>query len=383
VKTIIEPFRIKMTEPLKIITRDERVKRLAEAHHNVFLLDAEDCALDLLTDSGTGAMSTEQWAAMMLGDESYAGSRSWKRFEAAVHDITGIEHVFPTHQGRAAEGILAECVLKPGDIVPNNSHFDTTRANVEYRGAVALNLPCPEAFDTAAEAPFKGNMDVAALERCIAEHGVEKIPFGMITVTNNTGGGQPVSMANVRAVKEVLSRHEIPLIIDACRFAENAYFIREREEGYQGLDLLEIAREMFSYADGATMSCKKDAWPTLAVSSSAGIPSGPSASATCSSCARVSRPTAVSRVVTWRPSPSVSARPWTTTTRFTATPPWSTWPPAWWISACPSCDRPADTPCSSTRRRWCPMCRRCSTRVSGWSTPCTSRGASAPWSWGR
>jgi tryptophanase len=257
-KTIIEPFRIKMTEPLKIITRDERVQRLAEAHHNVFLLDAEDCALDLLTDSGTGAMSTEQWAAMMLGDESYAGSRSWKRFEAAVHDITGIDHVFPTHQGRAAEGILAECVLKPGDIVPNNSHFDTTRANVEYRGAVALNLPCPEAFDTAAEAPFKGNMDVAALERCIAEHGVEKIPFGMITVTNNTGGGQPVSMANVRAVKEVLSRYGIPLIIDACRFAENAYFIREREDGYQGRDLLEIAREMFSHADGATMSCKKD-----------------------------------------------------------------------------------------------------------------------------
>ena len=257
-KTIVEPFRIKMTEPLKIITREERVAKLAAAHHNVFLLDAEDCALDLLTDSGTGAMSAQQWAAMMLGDESYAGSRSWKRFEACVSEITGIEHIFPTHQGRAAEGILAECVLAPGDVVPNNSHFDTTRANIEYRGAVALNLPCPEAYDTAAEVPFKGNMDIAALERCIAEHGAAKIPFAMITVTNNTGGGQPVSMANVRAAKEVLSSHGIPLILDACRFAENAYFIHEREPGYRGKTLLEIAQEMYSLADGATMSCKKD-----------------------------------------------------------------------------------------------------------------------------
>ncbi len=257
-KTIVEPFRIKMTEPLKIITREERVVKLAAAHHNVFLLDAEDCALDLLTDSGTGAMSAQQWAAMMLGDESYAGSRSWKRFEACVREITGIEHIFPTHQGRAAEGILAECVLAPGDVVPNNSHFDTTRANIEYRGAIALNLPCPEAYDTAAEVPFKGNMDIAALERCIAEHGAAKIPFAMITVTNNTGGGQPVSMANIRAAKEVLSSHGIPLILDACRFAENAYFIHEREPGYRGKTLLEIAQEMYSLADGATMSCKKD-----------------------------------------------------------------------------------------------------------------------------
>ena len=257
-RTIIEPFRIKMTEPLKITTREHRQRALEAAHHNVFLLAAEDCCIDLLTDSGTGAMSAQQWAAMMLGDESYAGSRSWKKFEAAVQEITGIEHVFPTHQGRAAEGILAECILSPGDIIPNNSHFDTTRANIEYVGGIALNLPCAEAFETGVPAPFKGNMDVEALRRAIAEHGTEKIPFAMITVTNNTGGGQPVSMANMREVKAVLEEHGIPLIIDACRYAENSYFIREREAGYENSSLLEIAQEMFSLADGATMSCKKD-----------------------------------------------------------------------------------------------------------------------------
>jgi tryptophanase len=257
-RTIIEPFRIKMTEPLKITTREERVDALRAAHHNVFLLDAEDCCIDLLTDSGTGAMSAQQWAAMMLGDESYAGSRSWKRFETAVSEITGMPHILPTHQGRAAEGILAECIVRPGDVIPNNSHFDTTRANIEYRGAIALNLPCPEAFDTQVAAPFKGNMDIEALKACIAEYGPKKIPFAMMTVTNNTGGGQPVSMANVRAAKEVLAEHDIPFIIDACRFAENAYFVRQREDGYANRSLREIAQEMFSNADGATMSCKKD-----------------------------------------------------------------------------------------------------------------------------
>ncbi len=257
-KTIIEPFRIKTTEPLKITTAEERHLALEAAHHNVFLLDAEDCCIDLLTDSGTGAMSSQQWAAMMLGDESYAGSRSWKRFEAAVREITGMEHILPTHQGRAAESILVGCVVKPGDIIPNNSHFDTTRANIEYGGAIALNFPCAEAYDTETPAPFKGNMDVEALENCIKEHGREKIPFCMITVTNNTGGGQPVSMANVRSVKALLEKYDIPLLIDACRFAENAYFIHEREEGYQDRSLLEIAQEMFALADGATMSCKKD-----------------------------------------------------------------------------------------------------------------------------
>jgi tryptophanase len=257
-RTVIEPFRIKMTEPLKLITREERIKALARAYHNVFLLDAEDCCIDLLTDSGTGAMSTAQWAALMLGDESYAGSKSWKKFEATVKKITGSKHIFPTHQGRAAEGILAQTRLKKGEVIPNNSHFDTTRANIEFVGARAVDLLCDEGYNTTLEAPFKGNMDIDKLERCIAEFGAEQIPFCMITVTNNTGGGQPVAMANIRAVKMTLKKYGIPLVIDACRFAENAYFIHEREKGYRGKTLLEIAQEMFSYADAATMSCKKD-----------------------------------------------------------------------------------------------------------------------------
>ncbi len=257
-KTIIEPFRIKSTEPIKLISKEERIKALEKAHNNVFLLDAQDCCIDLLTDSGTGCMSTAQWAAMMLGDESYAGSNSWKKFEKTVKDITGIKHVLPTHQGRAAEAILAQTIIKKGDIIPNNSHFDTTRANIEYVGGVALNLLCDDGLDTSSESLFKGNMNLDKLKDCIKEHGKEKIPFCMITVTNNTGGGQPVSMENIRDIKEILKKYDIPLIIDACRFAENAYFIHEREEVCKDKSLLEIAREMFSYADGATMSCKKD-----------------------------------------------------------------------------------------------------------------------------
>ena len=257
-KTIIEPFRIKMTEPIRLTDPDYRREKLKAAHHNVFLVDAEDVTIDLLTDSGTGAMSAQQWAAMMLGDESYAGSTSWKKFEAVVKNITGLKHVFPTHQGRAAERILAGALLKPGHVIPNNSHFDTTRANIEYVGAVAEDLLTEDGKNPASTNPFKGNMDIAKLEACIAKHGAANIPFGMITVTNNTGGGQPVSLANVKAVKAVLKKHNIPLIIDACRFAENAYFIQQREEGQKNRTLLEIAQEMFSYADGATMSAKKD-----------------------------------------------------------------------------------------------------------------------------
>jgi tryptophanase len=257
-RTVIEPFRIKTTEPIRLATPGERVAALERAHYNVFLLDAEDCCIDLLTDSGTGAMSTAQWAAMMMGDESYAGSRSWKRFEETVQALTGFDHVLPTHQGRAAEGILCETLVRPGHIIPNNSHFDTTRANIEYVGGVAENYLCPEGLDPRDESPFKGNMDVAALEACIQRHGAEKIPFCMLTVTNNTGGGQPVSIANVGAVKKVLAAHDIPLVIDACRFAENAFFIQHRDADYADKSLPEIARELFSYADAATMSCKKD-----------------------------------------------------------------------------------------------------------------------------
>ena len=257
-RTIIEPFRIKMTEPIRLLNRDQRIEKLNAAHYNVFFLDAEDCCIDLLTDSGTGAMSTDQWAALMRGDESYAGSKSWKRFKTAVQDITGMTHVFPTHQGRAAESILAATRVQQGQTIPNNSHFDTTRANIEYAGGLALDLLCDKGYDSALESPFKGDMDIEKLESCIEKTGKDRIPFCMITVTNNTGGGQPVSMANIRDVKSVLNRYGIPLVIDACRFAENAYFIHEREAGYKGRSLLEIAREMFSYADAATMSCKKD-----------------------------------------------------------------------------------------------------------------------------
>jgi len=257
-RTIIEPFRIKMTEPIKLLNRDQRSEKLKAAHYNVFFLNAEDCCIDLLTDSGTGAMSSEQWAALMIGDESYAGSKSWHKFKATVQDITGMKYVFPTHQGRAAESILAATRIAEGQTIPNNSHFDTTRANIEFVGGLALDFLCDEGFDSSLESPFKGDMDIGKLEESIEKTGPDNIPFCMITVTNNTGGGQPVSMANIRDVKAVLKNFSIPLVIDACRFAENAYFIHERESGFKDRSLLEIAREMFSYADAATMSCKKD-----------------------------------------------------------------------------------------------------------------------------
>jgi tryptophanase len=256
--TIIEPFRIKMTEALPITTRGQREAWLAAAYNNVFLLDAEDITIDLLTDSGTGAMSARQWAAQMPGDESYAGSISWHRFENTVREITGFKHIFPTHQGRAAERILAATRLKPGEIVPNNSHFDTTRANIEYVGAQAVDLLTPEGQDIYSERRFKGNMDIGRLETIIATKGAKNIPFCMITVTNNAGGGQPVSMENIKSVKEILKKYHIPLVIDSCRFAENSYFIKQYENGFSDRSLMEIAQEMFSLADAATMSAKKD-----------------------------------------------------------------------------------------------------------------------------
>ena len=262
-KTIIEPFRIKSVEPLRKTSRAEREKLLEQAGYNLFQLHSGDILIDLLTDSGTSAMSTAQWAAMMRGDESYAGSESFFRLKARVEELTGFRHVIPTHQGRAAERILFTVMCKPGQVVPNNTHFDTTRANLEFTGARAVDLPLPEAADTQARLPFKGNMDVAALEKLIEETGAAKIPLVMLTVTNNSGGGQPVSMANLRAVREVTSRHGIPLYLDACRFAENAYFIQQQEPGFERLTPKQIAQAMFSYADGCTFSAKKDAFANI------------------------------------------------------------------------------------------------------------------------
>jgi tryptophanase len=257
-RTIIEPFRIKSVEPIRWTTRKEREEFLRAAHYNLFMLPAEDVLIDLLTDSGTGAMSTNQWAAIMQGDESYAGSKSYDRFRDSIQEIFGYRHVIPTHQGRAAERILFNVMCKKGDVVPNNTHFDTTRANIEFVGAEALDLVIEEGKHPAKMHPFKGNMNVALLEETIERVGRDRIPLVMLTVTNNSGGGQPVSMENVKAVSAVCQRHRIPLYFDACRFAENAYFIKEREPGYESRTPKFIAQEMFSYGDGCAMSAKKD-----------------------------------------------------------------------------------------------------------------------------
>ena len=256
-QTIIEPFRIKTVEPIRQTTEAERAAALEAAHYNIFLLRGEDVLIDLLTDSGTGAMSVYQWAGMMKGDETYAGARSFYAFERAVRDITGFRHVIPTHQGRAAEHILSGAMLTPGDIVVNNRHFDTTRANIEHRGARAIDLPIAEGHDPQALHPFKGNMDLDALERVLGEH-PGRVKLVMLTVTNNSGGGQPVSMENIRGASAIARRHGVPFYLDACRFAENAWFIHVREPGYAERTPIEIAREMFSLADGCTMSAKKD-----------------------------------------------------------------------------------------------------------------------------
>ena len=257
-KTIIEPFRIKSIEPIRWTTREQREKLLRAVHYNLFLLSADDVLIDLLTDSGTGAMSTHQWAGVMEGDESYAGSRSFDHFKRSVQDIFGFTYVIPTHQGRAAERILFNVMCKKGDVVPNNTHFDTTRANVEFVGAEAVDLQILEARQPETRLPFKGNMDVAALEELITRVGREHIPLVMLTVTNNSGGGQPVSMENAKAVAAVCHKHGIPLYFDACRFAENSYFIKLREQGYANKTPKQIAQEMFSLGDGCTMSAKKD-----------------------------------------------------------------------------------------------------------------------------
>jgi tyrosine phenol-lyase len=253
-----EPFKIKVVEPIRRTTREERDRLLREAGYNLFHVPAESVYVDLLTDSGTSAMSDNQWAGLMLGDESYAGSKNYYHLEETVRSIFGYKHVIPTHQGRMAENLLFSTVVKPGMCVPNNIHFDTTRANVEHQGAQALDAVIKEAYDPHCELPFKGNMDLVRLEDTINRVGRHLIPLVMLTITNNSGGGQPVSMDNVRQTRALLSRYHIPLFFDACRFAENCFFIKEREPGYASKSILDIARELFSYGDGCTMSAKKD-----------------------------------------------------------------------------------------------------------------------------
>lgn len=262
-KTIIEPFRIKSVEPILFTTPDQRDALLRKAYFNQFLLHADDVLIDLLTDSGTSAMSSAQWAGIMLGDESYAGSNSFFRFEKTIQDLTGLPLVIPTHQGRASEKILFSVLGGKGKYFVSNTLFDTTRANIEYTGAEGMDFLCPEGKIPSHIAPFKGNMDVEAFEKFIREKGAQNIPLCIITVTNNSGGGQPVSMANIRAVRKVCDQHGIPLFIDACRFAENSYFIKIREKEFAQTSLTDIARELFSYADGCTMSAKKDAFANI------------------------------------------------------------------------------------------------------------------------
>ena len=257
-KTIIEPFRIKMVEPIRMTTEKERLKLLKKAKHNLFLLKAEDVIIDLLTDSGTSAMSSQQWSGMMIGDESYAGARSWKKMEETIKDLTGYKHVLPTHQGRAAERILYGCMGGEGKVFISNTHFDTTRANIEFSNAEAIDCPTEVGKKPSSNHPFKGNMNISKLVSTIKKNGKENIAGVILTVTNNSGGGQPVSMKNAKQTSDVCKKYNIPLIIDACRIAENAYFIKAREKEYKNYTYKKIAQKMFSLADGCTMSAKKD-----------------------------------------------------------------------------------------------------------------------------
>ncbi len=258
-KTIIEPFRIKSVEPIRMSTEAERIESIRNAHFNPFLLHSSQVIIDLLTDSGTSAMSSEQWAGIMRGDESYAGAQSWEHLEAEVHDLTGYPHILPTHQGRAAEKILYGYLGGKGKVFISNTHFDTTRANIEFSGAEAIDIPCAESYDHNFDYPFKGNMDTEKLDELIAKHGAGNIGAIILTVTNNTGGGQPVSMANAKAVSDICKKHGVLYIIDCCRIAENSYFIRHKEAGFESTPYREIAQQMFALADGCIMSAKKDA----------------------------------------------------------------------------------------------------------------------------
>jgi tryptophanase len=253
-----EPYKTKAVEKIKLLPREERLKRLVKAHYNIFKIPAEDIFVDLLTDSGTSAMSDNQWAGLMIGDESYAGCRNYYFFDNTIREITGYKHIIPAHQGRVAENLLFSNVLHQGNYIPSNTHFDTTRANIEHQKAFAVDLVIEEGKDPRSDYPFKGNIDLNKVEDLIKMMGPEKIPLGMLTVTNNAGGGQPVSLANIKAYGELLHKHGIPLYLDSCRYAENCYFIKQREQEYHSWTVKDIAREMFRYADGCTMSAKKD-----------------------------------------------------------------------------------------------------------------------------
>ena len=259
VKYPVEPFKIKMVEPIKILDREQRIKKIKQAKYNLFNLKADDIFIDLLTDSGTSAMSDSQWAGIMRGDESYAGSRSYLHFEKSIKNIFGYENVIPTHQGRAAEALLFSTILKPGDYVPSNIHFDTTEGNIRNNGGIPVACVIDEGLDPASILPFKGNIDLNKLQKLVDEVGVENIPIAMITITNNSGGGQPVSLENIKKVYHFWKKLDVPFFIDACRYAENSYFIKMREKGYENSSIEEIAKEIFAHADGATMSAKKDA----------------------------------------------------------------------------------------------------------------------------
>jgi tryptophanase len=255
-----EEYRIKMVEPIRKSTREERLEWIKNAKYNLFNLKSEQVFIDLLTDSGTGAMSDKQWSEMMLGDESYAGSSSYYKMKNAIKEITGFEYFLPTHQGRAAENVLFSTMVKEGDLIPGNAHFDTTKGHIEFRKATAVDCTIAEAFDTSIQHPFKGNVDVEKLEQVLANNSLDKIPFLIMTITCNTAGGQPVSMKNLKDVRALADKYQRKVIFDSARFAENAYFIKQREEGYEDKSIREIVREMFSYADGMTMSSKKTQW---------------------------------------------------------------------------------------------------------------------------
>lgn len=257
-RTLTEPFKIKMVEPLRVTTEEYRIEALKKAGYNTFLLSSKDVFIDFLTDSGTGAMSDRQWSGVMMGDESYAGARSWEHLESVVKDLTGMDYILPTHQGRAAERILYSILGGPDKLFISNTHFDTTRANIEYTGATALDIVCEEGKDNQIDLPFKGNIDIPQLKALINQHGTEKIACVIMTVTNNSSGGQPVSMENVRQVREICNEKGLLLVLDACRIAENSYFIRHREPGFENRTYKSIAQEMLSMGDAFVMSAKKD-----------------------------------------------------------------------------------------------------------------------------